>query len=65
MGRKLGIHLPEEITLVTAESQNIYDLSKKLSPRVAAAIPEETRFIQDLLIEYDQVKIPDVDYPAN
>lgn len=47
---------------MTAESQNIYDFSMELSRWVVAAIPEETRFIQGLLIEYNQVKIPDVDY---
>jgi hydrogenase maturation protease len=51
IGRALGVHLPEEITVVAIESQKVYEFSDELTPPVAASIPKAIRIIQDLLIE--------------
>ncbi len=40
MGRKMGLALPESVTVVVAvEAKNVYDFSEELSPAVAAAVP--------------------------
>ena len=61
MGQSLGAHLPEDISVVTIESQNVYEFSERLTPAVAAAIPEAIRIILDLLIESNPEKAPKVD----
>jgi len=60
----LGIQLPEEITGVTMGFHELYDFSEDVSLSVAVAIPKAVRIIRDLLLEYDQVYIPDPDHPA-
>jgi hydrogenase maturation protease len=39
VGRKMGVNLPEEITIIAVESQDVYDFSEELSPAVANAVP--------------------------
>jgi len=39
MGRKMGLALPESVTVVAVEAKNVYDFSEELSPAVAAAVP--------------------------
>ncbi len=51
MGKTLGAHLPEDISIVTVESQNVYEFSEELTPAVAVAIPEAVQIILDLLIQ--------------
>jgi hydrogenase maturation protease len=51
MGRSLGAHLPEDISIVTVESQKVYEFSENMTPAVAAAVPPALKVIQDLLIE--------------
>lgn len=51
IGRALGAHLPEDITVVTIESQKVYDFSETLTPPVAAAVPEAIGIIKHLLLE--------------
>ena len=51
IGHSLGAKLPDDITLITIESQNVYDFSDKLTEPVARAVPEAIRIIMDLLIE--------------
>jgi hydrogenase maturation protease len=51
MGRSLGAHLPEDISVVTVESQKVYEFSEDMTPAVAAAVPQALKIIQDLLIE--------------
>jgi len=48
-GRELGAQLPEDITVVTIESQNVYDFSEELSPAVAARVPEAVDVVLKLL----------------
>ncbi len=51
MGRSLGAHLPEDISIVTVESQKVYEFSEELTPAVREAVPQAIRIILDLLIE--------------
>ena len=51
MGRSLGANLPEDISVVTVESQKVYEFSEEMTPAVAAAVPQALKIIQDLLIE--------------
>jgi hydrogenase maturation protease len=51
IGRALGTHLPDDITVVTVESQKVYDFSETLTPLVADAIPEALKIIKHLLLE--------------
>jgi hydrogenase maturation protease len=51
IGRALGAHLPDNITVVSVESQKVYDFSETLSPPVAEAVPEALKFIKQLLLE--------------
>lgn len=61
MGQSLGAQLPKDISVVTIESQKVYDFSEDLSPAVAAAVPEAISIIMDLLIESNTDKSPEVD----
>lgn len=49
MGRAMGAQLPDEVLVVCVEAKRVYDFSEELSPQVAAAIPEATRAVIDLL----------------
>jgi hydrogenase maturation protease len=51
IGRDLEVHLPDDITVVTIESQKVYDFSEILSPPVAKAIPKALKIIKQILIE--------------
>lgn len=61
VGQSLGAHLPEDISVVTVESQKVYEFSEDLTPAVAAAVPVAIRIILDLLIESNPEKAPKVD----
>ena len=50
-GRDLGTHLPDDITVVTVESQKVYEFSETLTPAVAKAIPKALKIIKQLLLE--------------
>jgi hydrogenase maturation protease len=58
LGQSLGAHLPEDISVVTVESHKVYEFSEKLTPAVAAAVPEAIRIIMALLIESNTDKAP-------
>jgi hydrogenase maturation protease len=49
MGRAMGVQLPDEITIVGIEAERVYDFSEELTPQVAAAIPEATSAVVELL----------------
>lgn len=49
VGQKMGAQLPEEITIVAVEAQDVYDFSEQLTPAVAAAVPIAVQAIIDLL----------------
>ncbi len=48
-GRKMGIDLPETITVVAIEATTVHDFSEELSPAVAAAVPVAVQAVLDLL----------------
>jgi hydrogenase maturation protease len=52
VGRSLGASLPETIWVVGVETLNTYDFSEELSPPVAAAVPNATQCILDLLNQF-------------
>ena len=39
VGRKMGMNLPESVTVVAVEAKNVYDFSDELSSPIAAAVP--------------------------
>ena len=49
MGRALGAQLPDEVYVVGIEAERVYDFSEELTPQVAAAIPEATLTVVELL----------------
>jgi hydrogenase maturation protease len=51
LGRDLGAYLPDDITVVTVESQKVYDFSETLTPPVANAVPEALKIIRHLLLQ--------------
>ena len=61
MGQSLGAHLPNDISVVTVESQKVYEFTENMTPAVAAAVPEAIRIILDLLIESNSEYRPKVD----
>jgi len=65
IGRELSAHLPADITVVTVESQKVYDFSETLTPAVAAAIPEAISIIKYLLLESYPVEPPKLDGQQN
>lgn len=59
-GHALGADLPDDITVVTIEAQQVEEFSAELTPAVEAAIPKAISLIRDLLIESTPVKNPQV-----
>jgi hydrogenase maturation protease len=51
VGMKLGAKLPEEITVIAVEAQEVLYFSEQLTPAVAAAVPTAVQRIIDLLGE--------------
>ena len=58
MGRALGTHLPEDIIVVTVESQRVYEFSETLTREVAGAIPKAVKIILRLLLESNPLVWP-------
>lgn len=58
MGRSLGAVLPQDITVVTVESQKVYEFSEIMSPAVAGAVPQALKIIQNLLLQSVQANEP-------
>jgi hydrogenase maturation protease len=51
IGHALDAYLPNDITVVTVESQKVYYFSESLTPPVAEAVPEAINIIKQLLLE--------------
>jgi hydrogenase maturation protease len=51
MGRRLGVNLPDEITVVGVSASNVYDFSEELSPLVKDAVPKMTQIVVDFLMQ--------------
>ena len=49
VGRTMGAHLPEQITVVAIEAEHVYDFSENLTPPVAAAIPQAVQAVLQIL----------------
>ena len=49
VGRDLGAQLPDEITIVAVEAQEVFDFSEQLSPEIAAAVPKAVQTVINLL----------------
>jgi hydrogenase maturation protease len=65
LGRSLGANIPDDISIVTIESQKVYDFSEDMTPAVAAAVPLALKIIQDLLIESNPKNAPKIDGKNN
>jgi hydrogenase maturation protease len=61
MGQSLGAHLPDDISVVTVESQKVYEFTENMTPAVAAAVPQALKIIQDLLLESNPENTPQLD----
>lgn len=51
LGRSMGAELPGEVIVVGVEARHVYDFSEELSPAVAAAIPEATQVVLEILFD--------------
>ena len=51
LGRSMGAELPDEVMVVGVEARRVYDFSEELTPAVAAAIPEATRAVLEILFD--------------
>ena len=61
LGKSLGAHLPEDISVVTVEAHKVYDFSEEMTSAVAAAVPLALKIIQELLIESKLEYAPQID----
>jgi hydrogenase maturation protease len=50
MGKSLGAHLPDRITIVAVESQSVYEFSEELSPAVNAAVTNAAEIVMNLIV---------------
>ncbi len=48
-GRRMGLDLPEKITVVAIEAATVHNFSEELSPAVAAAVPVAIQAVLKLL----------------
>jgi hydrogenase maturation protease len=48
-GRRMGLDLPEKITVVAIEATTVHEFSEELSPAVEAAVPVAVQAVLDLL----------------
>jgi hydrogenase maturation protease len=49
LGRKMGAHLPEKVTVVGVDVVNLHDFSEELTPEVGASVPEAACRVLELL----------------
>ncbi|GAB4154045.1 MAG: hypothetical protein Fur0021_20280 [Candidatus Promineifilaceae bacterium] len=52
VGRAMGAELPARIDIVAIEAERVYDFSEELTPAVAAAIPQATAAVLNILGEW-------------
>jgi len=53
IGKTMGVHLPEEVTLVGVSSEQLYEFSEELTPNVAAAVPQAVQIVLNLIFTGD------------
>jgi hydrogenase maturation protease len=56
LGREMGLHLPQEVTIVGIEAQKVYELSEELTAPVQEAVPQAVRETMRLLEKYGITK---------
>jgi hydrogenase maturation protease len=56
LGRTMGAALPDHITIVAVEAEQVYDFSEELSPEIAAAIPQAEQVVLDLIRQDDNLR---------
>ena len=49
LGKLMGAHLPEDVTVVGIAANQIYDFSEEFSPAVAGAIPKASKIVMSML----------------
>lgn len=49
VGRRLGVEVPLDMTVVAVEARDLLDFGETLSPSVAAAVPKAVRLVLDLV----------------
>jgi len=49
MGQRIGLKLPTEIIIFAIEVENVIDFGEELTPAVAAALPEATTAVLEVL----------------
>jgi hydrogenase maturation protease len=49
LGRKMDVHLPENVMIVGIETNPVVDFSDTLSTRVSAAVPAAAQIVLDLI----------------
>jgi len=49
LGRAMGAHLPERVTVVAVESPHVYEFAEVLTPLVARAVPAAAQMVLELL----------------
>jgi hydrogenase maturation protease len=49
VGRSLGAHLPDRVTVVGIESPGVYDFGESLSPEIEGAIPGAVQAVLEIL----------------
>ncbi len=54
-GRRLGIQLPQKIDILAIEAENVLDFSEEPTPAVAAAIPQATVAVLEILQTHQEV----------
>lgn len=52
LGREMGAHLPDDVTIVGVATEHIHEFSEDLSPPVARMIPCIVKIVLNLLSEY-------------
>lgn len=64
LGRQMGTHLPDDVQVVAVEADRVFDFSDKLSPAVAAAVPEATAAVFALLQQAEESSSSEERLPA-
>lgn len=54
VGRSMGAKLPEQISIVAIESQDVYDFSEELTPPVSAAVSGAAQMVLNILAGFPQ-----------
>ncbi|MER3543019.1 MAG: hypothetical protein C4311_00060 [Chloroflexota bacterium] len=54
VGRTMGAHLPTQVMVVAVESPYVYEFSDKLTPPVAAAVPQAVQKVLELLRQEEE-----------